>query len=882
MIRDLRLARFALAALVAAAFFVSTPALKPAAINAAAAASTGSWTVYHRDDAHTGNDPTLPAANGATAGWSSVALDGHVYAEPLIFNGVVYTATLNDTVYALRQSDGVVLWSKNVGAPQLSGWSCSTLTPGILGTPVIDTATNRIYVAAELASPTTPTYHLFGLDLGNSGNIVLNTPISAAGLDWHTQQQRGALAVRNGYVYVPFGGRAGDCGTYHGWIFAVPTDGTAITHMYSTPGNAAGFWNAGGVVIDDTTGNVFEASGNGTGSGCNANPDGTPTFENDAVVRFSSTLAHQDAFVPLDWQNNWCNNDQDLGSATPVLISPSLMFEAGKWGTGFLLNPASLGGMDGQLYPTPKPASYVEAPVCEGNVSNTADATFGSFAYAAPYIYVGCTGHGVVALSTNTATPSFSPCNAGCGAPDWQAGGAATFGPPIVAGGVVWSIDTGGTGLYGFNANTGATVFHSSAIGVNHFVTPAEAGGQLFVPADNMIMSFNMNFGCTGTPLTTSYINWFDKASPGMIQDNIHILNPGASASSGCVTVTGYPGVAWSAAAGQETHVTLPAGTIGGPVMVTVNSGPAVRASQRVQYNQSFNEVWAESASQAATTSYFNWYDKASPGMLNDNIHLLNPGGTSASVTVSLPGVTPQTVPVAPGAETYVNFPGQIGGPVKVSSTQPVLASQRVQYNQSFNEVWATSGTLATATSYFNWYDKASPGMFNDNIHLLNPGLTGASVTVTLAGVPPQTVTVLAGGEVYVNFPGQIGGPVKVSSTQPVLASQRVQYNSSFNEVWSASVAQATTTSYFNWYDKASPGMFNDNVHLLNPGGTSASVTVTLAGVTPQTVTVPVGGEVYVNFPGQIGGPVTVSSAQPVLASQRVQYYQSFNEIWSG
>jgi len=45
----------------------------------------------------------------------------------------------------------------------------------------------------------------------------------------------------------------------------------------------------------------------------------------------------------------------------------------------------------------------------------------------------------------------------------------------------------------------------------------------------------------------------------------------------------------------------------------------------------------AESAAQAATTSYFNWYDKAAPGMFNDNIHLLNPGSTSATVTLSDP-----------------------------------------------------------------------------------------------------------------------------------------------------------------------------------------------------------------------------------------------------
>jgi hypothetical protein len=45
---------------------------------------------------------------------------------------------------------------------------------------------------------------------------------------------------------------------------------------------------------------------------------------------------------------------------------------------------------------------------------------------------------------------------------------------------------------------------------------------------------------------------------------------------------------------------------------------------------------------------------------------------------------------------------------------------------------------------------------------------------------------------------------------------------------------------------------------------------------------VPAGGETYVTFPhGTIGGPVTITSATAVLAAQRVQYYSSFNEIWS-
>src|SRR5207237_396214 len=86
-------------------------------------------------------------------------------------------------------------------------------------------------------------------------------------------------------------------------------------------------------------------------------------------------------------------------------------------------------------------------------------------------------------------------------------------------------------------------------------------------------------------------------------------------------------------------------------------------------------------------TSYLTWYDKASAGMVSDNIHLLNPGGASASVTVSLPGASPQSVTVAAGGGAYVTFPrGTIGGPVTVTSTQPVIASQRVQFNSTFNE----------------------------------------------------------------------------------------------------------------------------------------------------------------------------------------------------
>lgn len=435
---------------------VSTPASVPAPVAAPRAISTaitpnGSWTVYHHDDGHTGYDPSQGSVVSVTTGWVSPALDENVYTEPLVYNGLVYVATLNNTVYALNQTDGSVVWSTHTRAPQSGGWSCGNVSPqGILGTPVIDTAGGRIYVVT--LSGADQLYRVEGLSL-TTGAIQFSqiiTTQAATGFDWTIQQQRGALALRNGYVYVPFGGRWGDCGPYHGWIFAVPVSGAAVL-SYATPGQGAGFWASGGVVVDDSTGKVFETSGNGTSSGCNANSNGTPQFENDAVIRFSATLAHEDAFVPLDWQGNWCGNDQDLGSATMVLISPTLAFQAGKWGQGFLVNPQSLGGMNGQLFPARSP--YTGADVCGGNHS---DASFGSYAYAAPYVYLECDGGGVVALQVNTAAPSFSLCGATCGAPSWNAGGGITFGPPIVAGGVVWVVDIGGGGLYGFNASNGS------------------------------------------------------------------------------------------------------------------------------------------------------------------------------------------------------------------------------------------------------------------------------------------------------------------------------------------------------------------------------------------------------------------------------------------
>ena len=56
------------------------------------------------------------------------------------------------------------------------------------------------------------------------------------------QGERGALAIAGNILYVPYGGHAGDCGMYHGWVIGVPlTDPTSVT-AWATGWVGGGIW----------------------------------------------------------------------------------------------------------------------------------------------------------------------------------------------------------------------------------------------------------------------------------------------------------------------------------------------------------------------------------------------------------------------------------------------------------------------------------------------------------------------------------------------------------------------------------------------------------------------------------------------------------------
>lgn len=129
-------------------------------------------TTYQGGADHLGFNPNEPAlteaAITATTGPKfhkqfSVAVDGAIYAQPLVLpnvtiNGttyadVAYVATEQDWVYAIDGNTGNILWSTNLapsGYIPLVGTDlkCSNILPapgyiGVTGTPVIDISGNQ-------------------------------------------------------------------------------------------------------------------------------------------------------------------------------------------------------------------------------------------------------------------------------------------------------------------------------------------------------------------------------------------------------------------------------------------------------------------------------------------------------------------------------------------------------------------------------------------------------------------------------------------------------------------------------------------------------------------------------------------------------------------
>ncbi|HEY4032832.1 MAG TPA: PQQ-binding-like beta-propeller repeat protein [Ktedonobacteraceae bacterium] len=397
------------------------------------------WTTYHRDNQRTGYLASTPDPHSLSKIWG-IQLDGAVYAEPLVVGNDVIVATEGDSLYALDPMTGNVKWHTNVGSPvPQSSLPCGDIDPlGITGTPVYDPATGLVFAVAEV---TGPAHVLIGVDV-TTGQVKVRRSVDTDGMDPRAHQQRAALTLANGMVYINYGGLDGDCSDYIGRVVASRTDGQGPLLVYRVPTpREAGIWAPPGASVD-AAGNLYVSVGNG------AITQGQ-WDHSDSILKLSSTLQLKDGFAPTSWgpEND---EDQDMGSQGPVLLPGNFVFAAGKSGKGYTLHANALGGIGGQID---------AQDVCD---------SFGGAATVGSTIFIPCT-NGVRQITVDTSGHMHQ---------GWHASGDIV-GSPVVGGHTVYSLSNGM--IYALNMDSGHVITSLNVGSANRFATPTIFGTSIFV-----------------------------------------------------------------------------------------------------------------------------------------------------------------------------------------------------------------------------------------------------------------------------------------------------------------------------------------------------------------------------------------------------------------
>jgi outer membrane protein assembly factor BamB len=511
---------------------------------ASATAAVPAWTTYDHDGARSATDPDSGSPVTPAAAWGPVSVDGAVYAQPLVFGSRVYVATENDTLYALDAVTGAVVWQHSLGTAVPSGdLPCGDISPtvGITSTPAIDPASGRLYAVADVVSGGAISHELFALDAA-TGSVAPGFPVAVdpPGSDHTALLQRASLALDGSRVIIPYGGNAGDCGTYHGWLVSVATDGSGTPTTFEV--NAAAgqhggaIWGGGDAPAVDSAGHVLVETGNGFRGSAT-----TPDLQ-ESVVELDPTLNILASWTPANWQA-LDDNDTDLGSMEPLQLPGGMLFVDGKDGVGRLISATAL-GTTGQVF---------NAQLC-----SSSGGAYGAPLYHAGVIYVPCAG-GLTAVSVAANSSSFTPLLS-------FAAPSGASGPPIFAGGLVWSTGWRSSQiLYGLDPSTGAVRFQQNMGTFDHFATPSAGGGRLFVAAGAKVSALTIAAFPPAT--TTGLRSSLNPATAGRAFTLTAAVAPAPDAgtvafTSGAAPIGGCGAVPVSPTTGIATcRATLTAGT---------------------------------------------------------------------------------------------------------------------------------------------------------------------------------------------------------------------------------------------------------------------------------------------------------------------------------
>jgi hypothetical protein len=228
-------------------------------------------------------------------------------------------ATENDSLYAIDadSANGQILWQRSFLTSGLPGATSLTPVPiadvggsispevGITGTPVIDKATDTLYLVAKTKETVGGVAHyvqrIYAVNMSNgtnqtapfligdtTGSNTNDTPVYVYGsgdgsvIDPYNgtgkpvvpfnalrENERVALSLVGGVVYAGWAS-PGDISPYHGWLIGFDASTLALKGVFNTTpnGGLGGIWQSGGSISTDGTYLYFQV-GNGTFDGNN-------------------------------------------------------------------------------------------------------------------------------------------------------------------------------------------------------------------------------------------------------------------------------------------------------------------------------------------------------------------------------------------------------------------------------------------------------------------------------------------------------------------------------------------------------------------------------------------------------------------------------------
>jgi hypothetical protein len=439
---------------------------------------------------------TSTVTNGASVGASPVYLDGPNG------TGLFFIPTKGGDVVA-RKENGTSAWTRNIGQPATGGIGCTAFRQtdpplGILSTPVIDAQSRTIYVAGIVGNAQGVTGQIASAINIDDGTIKSGWPVNvhtSASFDPKIHNQRSALSLVNGILYVPYAGYVGDCGMYHGRVVAISTASPSTVGQWMTSDNGGGIWATGGLASD---GNGVLAS---TGNFVPLQSAPSTHGDSEQVTRVTGMGTKADYFYPTTWAE-MDKADGDLGAVNPIVIdvpgaTPSkLVVAIEKGGKGYLLDAAQLRGTSSGTAAGGQKASFTLA---SGGMS----------VYGAPASYRTAMGTYIVMSASNAAgcpgggsgrqmiavRITASPLGASVA---WCASAASATNPIATTSdgtsdAIVWY--TSNSVIKGVDGDTGGTIYTGAAnscSGVPSWSSPIAVKGRIIAGANGRLCAWGI------------------------------------------------------------------------------------------------------------------------------------------------------------------------------------------------------------------------------------------------------------------------------------------------------------------------------------------------------------------------------------------------------